>query len=166
MDVQFSSPYSFWLILLCLAAGILYAFILYRKDSAFGEINTWLRRLMFVFRALVVALIALFLLSPMIKSITRQVEKPIVIIAQDNSSSIVMNKDSSFYRNQYSKALEDFSKALSSKYDVRPLHWAEKVNEGLDINFREKETDMSGMLDETDNRFLNRNVGALVIASD
>jgi hypothetical protein len=68
-----------------------------------------------------VALIALFLLSPMIKSITRQVEKPIIIIAQDNSSSIVMNKDSAFYSNQYSKALQDFSTALASKYEVRTL---------------------------------------------
>jgi hypothetical protein len=166
MDLQFSSSYSFWLVLLCIAAGILYAFILYRRDSAFNEINIWLRRLMFVFRAFVVALVALFLLSPMIKSTTRQVEKPIVIIAQDNSSSIVMNKDSAFYRNQYTKALQDFSKALASKYEVRTLSWAEKVKEGLDINFREKETDMSGMLDETDNRFLNRNVGAVIIASD
>src|SRR5687767_292771 len=166
MDLQFSSPYYFWLILLCIAAGILYAFILYRKDSAFSEINIWLRRLMFVFRTLVVALIALFLLSPMIKSTRRQVEKPIVIIAQDNSSSIVMNKDSAFYRNQYTKALQDFSKALAAKYEVRTLSWAEKVTEGLDINFNEKETDISGMLDETDNRFLNRNVGAVIIASD
>lgn len=166
MNIQFSTSYSFWLILLCIAAGILYAFILYRKDTAFSEVKTWLRRLMFVFRALVVALIALFLLSPMIRSTSRQVEKPIVIIAQDNSSSIVMNKDSSFYRNQYIKALEDFSKALSSKYEVRTLTWAEKVGEGFNINFSEKETDMSGMLEEADNRFLNRNVGALVIASD
>src|ERR1051325_10757959 len=108
MNLQFPFQNSFWLILLCVAAGVLYAFILYRSDSAFSEINSWLRRLMFVFRAVVVALIALFLLSPMIKSTTRQVEKPIVIVAQDNSSSIVMNKDSAFYRNQYTKALQDF----------------------------------------------------------
>lgn len=169
MSLQFSFQHPFWLILLCIAAGALYAFILYRNDSAFREINPWLRRLMFLFRTLVVALVALFLLSPMIKSTSRQVEKPIVVIAQDNSSSIVMNKDSSFYRKEYLKALEDFSKALSSKYEVRTLNWAESrqgVKEGLDINFSGKETDMSGMLDETDNRFLNRNVGALIIATD
>ncbi len=166
MNVQFSFQYSFWLILLCIAAGVFYAFVLYRKDSAFREINIWLRRLMFLFRALVVALIALFLLSPMIRSTTRQVEKPIVIIAQDNSGSILMNKDSAFYKKEYKEALQDFSKALASKYEVRTLKWGGKVSDGLDINFNEKETDMSGMLDETDNRFLNRNVGALVIGSD
>ena len=166
MNFQFSSPYSSWLILLCVAAGVLYAFILYRNDSAFREINIWLRRMMFLFRALVVTLIALFLLSPMLRSTTRQVEKPIVIIAHDNSSSIVMNKDSAFYRKEYKETLQDFSKALASKYEVRTLSWGEKASEGLDISFSDKETDISGMLDETAHRFLNRNVGALVIGSD
>src|SRR4026209_1055060 len=119
MSVQFSFQNSFWLILLCIAAGLAYAFVLYRNDSAFTEVRTWLRRLMFLFRALVVALIAFFLLSPMIRSTTRQVEKPIVIIAQDNSSSVVMNKDSAFYQKQYKEALQDFSKALASKYEGR-----------------------------------------------
>ena len=166
MNFQFSSPHSSWLILACLAAGILYAFVLYRNDSAFKELNIWLRRPMFLLRTITVFLIALFLLSPMLKSTTRQVEKPIVIIAQDNSSSVPMHKDSSFYRNEYAIGMKKLSEELSGKYEVRNYSWGEKISDGLHMSFSEKETDMSGILDELDTRFLNRNVGAIIIASD
>ncbi|MBK5286181.1 MAG: hypothetical protein JJE25_12345, partial [Bacteroidia bacterium] len=151
---------------LYLAVGLLYAFVLYRNDSAFNELNIWLRRGMFLFRTLAVFLISIFLLSPMLKSTSRQVEKPIVIIAQDNSASIAMKNDSSFYKNEYAAGIKKIAEELESKYEVRTYSWSEKVSDGLPMDFLGKETDISGMLDETDNRFLNRNVGAIVLATD
>jgi len=94
------------------------------------------------------------------------VEKPIVIIAQDNSSSIALVKDSAYYKNQYAEGIKKIAEALESKYEVRTYSWGEKVSDNLTMTFSEKETDISGFLDEADNRFLNRNVGAIVIASD
>ena len=52
---------SGWWVPACLAAGVLYAWVLYRKQTNLGKKLSYL---LFAFRALLVTLIALLLLSP------------------------------------------------------------------------------------------------------
>jgi hypothetical protein len=114
----------------------------------------------------------LLLLSPLLKTVFREVEKPVIVIAQDNSESIVVGKDSTFYRTTYKKNLANLSDELSSKYDVRMYSFGEKLKEvppgsaGTELNFTEKETDMASFFAEMDTRYSNRNLGAIVFASD
>ena len=112
MNIQFLTELPTWWVLICLAAGFLYAFLLYRKDSAFDSIHPWLRKALFALRGILVFFLAVLLLTPLLKTLTREKEKPVIIIAQDNSQSIVINKDSSFYRNEYKKQLTDFANGL------------------------------------------------------
>lgn len=114
-----------------------------------------------------VTIIALFLLKPLIKSIEREEEKPIVVIAQDNSVSVGVNSDSAYVKNKYLNELKLVRDAFDDQFDVRTFSFGETVTEGLDsINFSEKFTDYSSLMEELYNRFSNRNLGAIIIGSD
>ncbi len=161
--------YPVWFIFFCLLLGVVYSFILYRKGNKLGEINIWLIRFMFLLRFVVVSFLSFLLLSPFIKTIDRLVEKPIIIIAQDNTESIAFGKDSSFLKNEYKQKLNKLIIDLSDKYEVRSYLFGDKTTEisNFDsLNFVEKQTDISSFLNDIENRYSNRNVGTIIIASD
>ncbi len=163
------TEYPFWLIIFCVLAGFAYSFVLYRKDASLNEINIWLLRLMALFRFLVISFLSFFLLSPFIKTVNRNVEKPVIIVAQDNSESVTAGKDSNYYRKDYKLSLQKFIEELSDKYEVRTYSFADKVREMKSTDslfFKEKQTDVSALFDEIDTRFSNRNVGAVILATD
>ena len=92
------TEYPAWLIILCVALGAIYSFVLYYKVSVFDELAVWIKWAMSVFRFLVVSILAFLLLNPLLKTVFREVEKPIIIIAQDNSESLIIAGDSAYYK--------------------------------------------------------------------
>lgn len=156
-----------WLVMFCLLAGIVYAGALYFRDRFNRTYGTPLATALGVLRFACVTLISLFLLKPLIKTIDRTVEKPIVVIAQDNSQSLVVGDDSSYYNNEYKKQLAEFAASFGEDYDVRTFTFGEKVQDGIDsLHFDEQLTDYSDFLEEIYTRFSGRNLGAVVMASD
>ncbi len=156
----------FWYIIFCIALGVGISIILYRKDRTLSEVHPWIKRTLAILRAIVITFIAFLLLTPLLKSISHEKEKPIVIIAQDNSSSIVTNKDSAFYRKEYAAKLNALIDELGKKYDIKTLNWGDHVSDKIDYSYNEKQTDFSDLMSEINVQYSNRNVGAIVIASD
>jgi len=152
-----------WFIAFCLLAGAVYAFLLYRKDSKFAETSKLILKLMFGLRFLSVSIISFLLLSPMLKTISKTIEKPIIIFAQDNSESIASDTTT---KSTYSSQIANFRSKLESKFDVQTFKFGEKTAKADSFNFKDKFTDISEFLNETENRFIGRNVGAIIMASD
>lgn len=117
-------------------------------------------------RFIAVSLLAFFLLGPLIKSITREVEKPVIVLAQDNSESLLIGKDSTFYQGEYLQQLQRLKEELSDRYEVQTYTYGDVVQTGLDVQFDEKRTNISELLREVHTRYSNRNLGALIIAGD
>ena len=155
-----------WFALLCLLLGAMFTFILYRKDKSLDEVHPWLRKMMMALRFVLISLLSFLLLTPLIKTISNENEKPILIIAQDNSESIVMNKDSAFYKREYASKINGIADALNQKYDVKTVRWGDAVRDQITNDFTDKQTDFEGLMNELSVRYSNRNVGAVVIASD
>jgi len=166
MSYKIVTEYPFGLILVCILLALAYSFFLYRKDSSFEDAGKWKVRIMALFRFLAVFLISFFLLSPLVKSLKQHLEKPLIIFAQDNSASVVINRDSAFYRNDYPGRVNSFIKNLSQDYEVRSYSFGEDLNKDIDYSFDKKYSDFSKLFSEINNRYANRNVGALVFASD
>ena len=158
--------YPTWFILLCIALGAGYAWLLYHKDRLLESVAPWLIYTMAAFRFLVVTIIAILLLSPLLKTNFREVEKPIVVLAQDNSESVIINKDSAFYQHEYLDAYHKLQSELADKYDLTSFTFSDDAKISNQIDFSGKQTDISAMFDELDNLYNNRNVGAVIIASD
>ncbi|HPI31646.1 MAG TPA: hypothetical protein PLS26_14090, partial [Bacteroidales bacterium] len=160
-----TTEYSLWLAIPCLLLGIAYAMLLYFRGQKYDFKKSTLRTL-FVLRTLAVFLIAFLLLSPLVMTRSRTTEKPLIIIAQDNSQSPVFCKDSANIRTRYSDELRQLSSNLSEEYDVKTFTFGEKVTEGTAYTYDEKQTDFSLLFDEIQARYANRNTGAVILASD
>jgi hypothetical protein len=167
--MNITTEYPLWFILFCIAAGIIYTGILYYRDKKLNELPVWMVRLMAAFRFSVVTILSFLLLSPLLKTVNREVEKPVIIVAQDNSQSLVVGKDSSFIKKEYKQNLQKLINKLNDKYEVRFYSFADKVKElsATDsLTFNEKQTDISTLFSEIETRYSNRNVGAVILASD
>jgi hypothetical protein len=76
---------SGWWALACLALGILYAWLLYKQPVNLARQFRWL---LSVFRTLVVFFVAFLLLSPLVRSVSYNPQRPLILILQDNSQSV------------------------------------------------------------------------------
>lgn len=164
MDILFTYPA--WLILLCVIAGVAYSTVFYRKDKALDETPQWLIYLMALARFVVVTVLAILLLKPLIRSEAQTIEKPIVVIAQDNSESVAFGKDSAFYQSDYQQKLNQLVTDLSDDYEVKTFSFGDEVSDSLLFTFDQKQTDFEQLLNEIESRFYGRNLGAVILASD
>ena len=80
MNFKLITELPTWWILFCILAGLAYAYLLYRRNHSFDGIHKWLRTTLFAFRALAIFILSLLLLTPLIKSFSREKEKPLLII--------------------------------------------------------------------------------------
>ena len=161
-QIQFTSESYLWL-LACLGLGISYALLLYKPS---GHLNKTLRNFLFVLRAIAIATIAFLLFSPLVKTINRTVEKPLIILAQDNSASILLSKSKDFNQQNYNNQLKKIEKDLSTDYELRTFNFAEEIKSGLNLNYGGPLTDISSLFKLIDNQFSNRNIGAVIIGTD
>lgn len=165
MEIITQSPS--WFILLCVVAGAVYAGALYFRDKFNRTYGSRLAAVLGTLRFIVVTLLAFFLLRPLIKTIRHDVEKPIVVIAQDNSESLTVHQSKADYQNTYLPRLKALQEALGNDYEVRAMTFGESVKDGIDnVTFDEKLTDFNTLFDELTSKFSGRNLGAVVIASD
>jgi len=159
------TDYPAWFILFCLFLGVVYAFFLYfRSDKE--STAPWLRMLLAFLRFTAVFLISFLLLSPLIRSRLTTIEKPIIVIGQDNSQSLVLSPDSAFTRGEYLGQLHELINQLSSTYEVRTYSFGERVTSPMDSGFNEKRTDIGRFFKEISSIYENRNLGAIILASD
>lgn len=170
LDYSIITAYPPWYLLLCLLAGILASLFLYYRDKK-NEFPKWIKRLLGVNRFLLVALIAFLLLSPLLKLTSRSSEKPIIVIAQDNSLSLALSPDSAYYKGEYLHSMNAMMEELNNDYEVELFTFGDELTALSEARFdtlrlTETQTDMSGLFEMIDVRFVNRNLGAVVIASD
>ncbi|MBO7629343.1 MAG: hypothetical protein J6S87_05305 [Bacteroidales bacterium] len=164
------SQYSLWFLPLCLLVGVGCAMLLYYKSTNL-DLDKKSRIIMSCLRGLAVSLICFLLLAPMLKMVVKELDKPLIIFAVDNSESIVLSKDSAYYRQNYPQQLNQLVKSFGDKYDVKVYSVGEKNQLQEDKNtdfldFKEKSTDLSSIFNEVSTLYGNRNVGSMIVLSD
>jgi hypothetical protein len=154
---------SVWWALACVALGVVYAWLLYSKA---GSLTANIRYLLTALRFLVITIISFLLLSPMIKTVSSRQQKPLVLVVQDNSSSINLFKPKGFEPAKMVDDLGNLKKALGDEYDVREFQFSDDLKDSLSTTFSGKQTDISAVFSGLADRFSNQNIGALVLATD
>lgn len=165
MGLQLVTGSSLWLLPLCLALGAGMAALLYYRNTSedFSRATVWL---LSVFRFLASSLIAFLLLSPMVKTIVRTSEKPVVVIGIDNSRSMLINPDSGFVKNSLGDQIEKLEASLGKDFEVIKYTFGDEVKSGDTLNYTGNLTDISALIKQINNRFYNRNLGAVIMATD
>jgi len=157
--------YPTWFLLLCLLLGVGYATFLYFRERKFDEAPKWTRPLLAVLRALSVAAIAALLLSPFIKTIKEDIQEAIVIVAQDNSSSVTAEMSDDQVA-QYIASSQAMSDKLGTKYETKRISFGEAVTVGSIDTFTQQVTNLSSLIDYVNDNYADQNLGALIIATD
>ena len=169
---------SGWWAVACLLLGLLYAWLIYRQPVSLG--NTF-RNILFTIRAIAVFVLSFLLLAPLVRSVSYQPQKPLVLILQDNSESIKLfpaqpkpsrqgraseNKKVSPSGGDLEGALAGIKSALGDNYDVREFNFDRTFNNGLSNKFNGKQTNISAALKQLNDQFVNQNIGAIILATD
>ncbi|MCB9223104.1 MAG: hypothetical protein H6582_02915 [Crocinitomicaceae bacterium] len=154
-----------WL-LLATAVAFAYSYFLYRKDELLDDVKRSLKIILGVIRFTAVWLIFLLLLGIILENLLDRKEKPLVFIAHDNSGSIVLTKDSAFYKTDYLNQLNQLSENLQADYDVVNYSFSDAIQEGLEREYNGKMTNISQVFDQIIDQYSNRNIGAIVMSTD
>jgi len=157
---------SLWFVLVCVLLALIYTFFLYFRDKKLKDITKVKLYTLVTLRFFSVLIISLLLLSPLFKSITTKIQKPIIIYAVDNSKSIKLAYQNNSKIDELNQLLSDVSSNISKKFDVRNFSFDKTIYDTLNFEFDGKNTDISNLMTQINNKFYNQNIGALIIASD
>lgn len=157
--------YPAWWALACVALGLAYAAVLYYRDKTFKDQPRYLVRIMAVLRFVLVTLLSLLLLSPLLRSLLVETQKPVVVVAQDVSESVGTTMNAS-RRAAYNKQLDELQDALKDDFEVKPYSFGSEVREGIDTAFNDKISNISKLLTNVYDLYGSQNLGAIVLATD
>jgi len=154
---------SAWWLLPCLVFGFGLAWLLYQKSNLDQK---KIRLILFLLRGFLTSSLAFLLLAPLLKYVQSRLEKPLIIIAQDASSSILISSSNGFDSIKYHQDLKSLKSALANNYDVEVLNFGNKVGSGFNFKQSEQATNYTILFDYIKNQFPDRNIGSLILASD
>lgn len=155
---------SGWWTPACMLLGLLYAWLMYRQPVSLGS-NA--RYGLFALRAIAVFMLSFLLIAPLVRSVTYNPQKPLVLIAQDNSQSIkLFGPVPNSNEKNLVAGLSGLKQELGDQYDVREFNFDHDLHDGLSAQFDGKQTNISTAIHQLNERFVNQNIGALVLATD
>ena len=164
MDNRILFEFSPWFVLLCILAGLVYAFLLYNKKNPWGKIPSIV---LSVIRFLTVTLIAFLLLGPLIRHIQNTVIEPNYVIAVDNSLSI----PETYNEQDFNQLVNDLDETISSlpgrKQNLKIVDLAGNDYSSInDIEFVEASTDLNKILHKLENEHEGKNLAGVILISD
>jgi len=168
MNLYFSTS-AFIAISVSLISGILYAAVLYYlKDKLNSFLSARQKQIAAFLRFLAVFLITLFLFQPKIKHTYKEINKPVIIFAQDNSESIISVKDSTYYKTEYPKKIKTTLQQIANEKnaELKFVTFGTTPSENDSITFSEKITNFDKLFNFISNSYKNENVKLLIVASD
>ncbi len=165
MFENISISYQGWTVAAVVATALLYTLLLYFKNKNAKLPPKWIIPLS-IFRFLSVFLIAFLLLSPYVVMKKKTVKKPVLIFAQDNSASILLNKDSAWYLKTYPLLLHKLYDGLSKDFDIDTLLFGSNVINGGTPAFNDGVSDYGMLFGKIKNDFAGEKIDALIIAGD
>ncbi|MFZ1424209.1 MAG: hypothetical protein WAS55_10330 [Saprospiraceae bacterium] len=161
---QFSFQYPVWTIGLCLIIALIAGLALYYKTSQLSDRTFGQKLLLSILRVVSVLLILLLLLNPLYKYFKQTIQKPILVFAQDVSSSII-SKDSSFLK-EYIKQRELAKEALSEKYEIAHLEFSDQTQSNKNDIYNGRSTNINSVFEYISNQLDLQNVKAVILATD
>ncbi len=111
-------------------------------------------------------LVAFLLLSPLIKNLKKITRNPVIIAAWDNSLSMISDPDSLKIPGEIDELRKKINDGLSSEFSVVEYTFGQNTKRLNAINFKEKKSDYSDLINTVISNHFNENIGALIIAGD
>jgi len=143
---QFSFQYPSYFIALAFILALVAAAILYYKSQQLADKSVGHKLILASLRGLTIFSLLLLLMNPTLRFYKKEIKKPELILALDESKSMVV-KDSNWL-NEYKAGEEDLINALSDKYELSTYSFGQTVHTDNRFQFNESSTDIEGLLDK------------------
>jgi len=153
------------MFLVAAAVGVALALVLYLRNRR-QHYSKPLTLVLFVVRTLLGGGVAMLLFNPYIRQKVSSLEQPTVLLAHDNSASIVLSKDSTYFKQDYPTQWESFRHDLQREFQVDEYLFGQEVRDFDRLDFQDQLTDLSAVLQSVERKYYKRNVGALLLFSD
>ncbi len=149
----------YWLIAALLSVGA--AYWVYLSDKRRAVPYPWLTSAL---RGLVVFFTILLILVPAITITRNTIEKPVILLLQDNSVSagIALGADTTTYR----KNAESLLQKLSDKYTVVRWGFGAGIQPDSPFQYKQPATDIASAINSAQEYYGLQNLGAVILASD
>jgi hypothetical protein len=164
MSISASSS-LFWLLLL-LAISITITWYFYRKNTWLSAQNTWVKWIIPLLRGAGIFLVLTLLLELTLLVNRTEVEEPILITLLDNSSSIKQYKDSAQIKRSMNSFVQAVKNRFDEKYQLAFYTVGEALKENAPLTLSEHESNHAKAFNYISEQYLNRNIGAILFASD
>ena len=162
-NLTFLSPS--WYIILCFLAALLFSTLLYYRSRQYDDQDKWKTWLMGLLRFLVLFGISALLLSPFLKYNQSTTAQPIIVMGLDQSASIESETEEAML-NQFKEDYRMLVRELEADYDVKTYGFGEEVRSDISDSFPDKVTNISAFLQFVQDQYNDRNLGAVILASD
>lgn len=160
------SEISLWFIPLCILLGVGFAYLLYGKRFQLSNVSRSKIVLLFCLRAFSMSLVCLLLLHIFVDIRSKSIEKPTIVFVHDNSASIAMLADSNFYQHSYKNTLRSLCNDLNKNHKLAFYSFGETFSHDSTLDFSAQQTNISQAFLEIQQRYANKNIGAIILASD
>jgi len=162
---EFLTNFSPLWLLLAPVGGILFAWLFYR-NSRHRLSQSWHIYPLAILRGGVVTLLILLLLNPYLKTQRKRVDRPVVVVAIDQSRSLLYHTDSLRQVQRMQRWLSEAKTRLGGDFDLRVLGFGDGVNDTIDWRFDQQATNFSGLFQRIEDRHAGQRLAAVVVASD
>jgi len=147
---------SSYFIAFCIFAGVLVAALLYFGEK---ELPQTTRIGLGVLRGIAVALIAFLLLGPLLRNVDTRTQKPVFLIAEDQSTSVKTSVDS------LNQQIDQLAQSVSEKYDVQRIGIGERIRPLPDTT-KDLATDLSQLFEYAKDNYPPELLGGILLISD
>ena len=154
------------LLLIGIPAAAAIAWWLYSSPTVKSQLKQWQRTVLMLLRFLSVAAIVVALANISFNSAITHRQRPIVVVACDNSASMAMNADSAWIKHDFPQKINNLCDKIKSKFDICRINFAEETADNSALDFEGQASNMASVFDYIEDKMFGQNVGALIIASD
>ncbi len=158
--------YSLWWVIPILILSVGVARLKFKKISKLPDIPVVINILISFLRFLVVFILFFLLLQPALQLTKTIKEKPLLLVAQDNSMSLLNTKDSLYFLHEYEASLKKQLAPLYDRFSVEWLTFGKKAEKNEHFTFSEHHTNITGLFDYIDNQYLTRKPEGVLLLSD
>ncbi|MCS7077426.1 MAG: hypothetical protein NZ455_11990 [Bacteroidia bacterium] len=167
-QVTFSSPSGYVLLCALIAAGFSLLLYRFKKET---EFSTQIRWILTLLRFLSVFLILLLLLEPSWYKTYSKIQKPTILLIQDNSQSLLAQKDSAYLKGLYisemKKVLQNPSLQEKAYFETHLFDKTLHLNKPIDsLNFKGTQTHLSDAAQEIYNLYQDHYLAGVILATD
>lgn len=164
MEIQSNiSLAALWfIIILIIVGGIVFVSYFFKVDEE--EFNSLQRKILGALRSVALVGIAIFLLSIILEKAIRYEERPVLLLAIDNSASMLQKNEQ--LTGETKELIEEIKTKANSKYEVKQLTFGSEINESEEIGFTENISDYSSLMNYISDRYYNLNLGGVVLMGD